>query len=81
MPRSIFCLVRGENGCLPRGEHHAIHSVPGADQALGKNLLENVNETHKYVFTLSTPRSTLPIILGFAFLRRFRGERECELRC
>jgi hypothetical protein len=46
-----------------------------------ENLLENVNEAHKYVLPLSTPPATLPIILGFAFLRRFRGERECELRC
>ncbi|CDI20709.1 conserved hypothetical protein [Klebsiella pneumoniae subsp. pneumoniae T69] len=52
-----------------------------ADQAFGENLLENVNEAHKYVLPLSTPPATLPIILGFAFLRRFRGERECELRC
>lgn len=43
--------------------------------AFGENLLENVNEAHKYVLPLSTPPATLPIILGFAFLRRFRGER------
>ncbi|UDD38361.1 hypothetical protein LGL98_14035 [Klebsiella africana] len=71
MTRSIFCVVRRENGCLPGDEPHAPGGMAEADQALGKNLLENVNETHKYVFTLSTPRSTLPIILGFAFLRRF----------
>ncbi|OVU94312.1 hypothetical protein BME49_05900 [Klebsiella pneumoniae] len=79
--RSIFCVVRGENGCMSGEEPPAPGDMAEADQALGENLLENVNEAHKYVLPLSTPPATLPIILGFAFLRRFRGERECELRC
>ncbi|OVV35482.1 hypothetical protein BME86_10525 [Klebsiella pneumoniae] len=69
--RSIFCVVRGENGCLPGEEPPAPGDMAEADQALGENLLENVNEAHKYVLPLSTPPATLPIILGFAFLRRF----------
>ncbi|MBK2547509.1 hypothetical protein DMS22_14200 [Klebsiella variicola] len=80
MTRSIFCMVRGENGFLPSVGSRAPGDQAGADQAFGENLLENVNEAHKYVLPPSTSPATLPIILGFAFLRRFRGERECELR-
>lgn len=73
--RSIFCVVRGENGFLPGEEPPAPGDMAEADQAFGENLLENVNEAHKYVLPLSTPPATLPIILGFAFKTFPRGER------
>ncbi|SAZ68685.1 conserved hypothetical protein [Klebsiella quasipneumoniae subsp. similipneumoniae] len=65
--RSIFCAVRGESSFSGREGEPSPGDYPGADQPLRRNLLENVNETHKYVLPLSTPRATLPIILGFAF--------------
>ncbi|WP_257983303.1 hypothetical protein, partial [Klebsiella quasipneumoniae] len=65
--RSIFCAVRGESGFPGREGQRLSGGEPGGDQPLRRNLLENVNETHKYVLPLSTPRATLPIILGFAF--------------
>jgi hypothetical protein len=50
-----------------REANHLRPATGRADQAFGENLLENVNEAHKYVLPLSTPPATLPIILGFAF--------------
>ena len=69
--RSIFCMVRGENGCLPGEEPPASGDMAEADQAFGENLLENVNEAHKYVFRLSTAGAALPIILEFVYSKMF----------
>ncbi|MCS5969434.1 hypothetical protein LNP26_27105 [Klebsiella variicola subsp. variicola] len=59
-------MVREKMASLPSVESRAPGDQAGADQAFGENLLENVNEAHKYVLP-STPPATLPIILGFAF--------------
>lgn len=56
--RSIFCVVRGENGFLPGEEPPAPGDMAEADQAFGENLLENVNEAHKYVLPLSAAHVT-----------------------